>query len=305
MSASAPQATRPAAPRAGSQTGSQDRPQVLRPDRKKNRLVYNLVGLVVFVFMAFPVYWLIISSLRPNHEIRSYDQTLWPSSITFDNFQRAVNQPNFGTAIQSSLIVCGVAVLGGMLLATIAAFAIGRFRFRGRKFFMIVLLTVQLLPPTAMLIPIYIQLNDLGGLNEYWGVIVIYLVSTLPFATWMIRGFVINIPPELEESAMVDGCSRMGAFWRVTFPLLAPGLAAAAIFSLITAWNEYLLAYVVLQDNDKYTLNVWLMNFTTSRGIDYGALMASSTLIAIPVVAFFLLVQKYMATGLTSGAVKG
>ncbi|MFB7272953.1 carbohydrate ABC transporter permease [Streptomyces sp. NPDC056244] len=279
--------------------------QVLRPDRKKNRIGYNILGLAVFVLMAFPVYWLLISALRPNHEIRSYDQTLWPSSLTFDNFRRAVEQPNFGTAIQSSLIVCGVAVLGGMLLATIAAFAIGRFRFRGRKFFMIVLLTVQLLPPTAMLIPIYIQLNDLGGLNEYWGVIVIYLVSTLPFATWMIRGFVINIPPELEESAMVDGCSRMGAFWRVTFPLLAPGLAAAAIFSLITAWNEYLLAYVVLQDNEKYTLNVWLMNFTTSRGIDYGALMAASVLIAIPVVAFFLLVQKYMATGLTSGAVKG
>ncbi|MER8087227.1 MULTISPECIES: carbohydrate ABC transporter permease [unclassified Streptomyces] len=280
-------------------------PQVLRPDRKKSRLGYNIAGLIAFVLMAFPVYWLVVSSLRPNAEIRSYDQTLWPSSITFDNFSRAIKQPNFGTAIESSLIVCGVAVLGGMLLATIAAFAIGRFQFRGRKFFMIVLLVVQLLPPTAMLIPIYIQLNDLGGLNEYWGVIVIYLVSTLPFATWMIRGFVINIPPELEESAMVDGCSRMGAFWRVTFPLLAPGLAAAAIFSLITAWNEYLLAYVVLQDNDKYTLNVWLMNFTTSRGIDYGALMAASTLIAIPVVAFFLLVQKYMATGLTSGAVKG
>ncbi|MFJ9678766.1 carbohydrate ABC transporter permease [Streptomyces sp. NPDC101194] len=280
-------------------------PQVLRPDRKKSRIGYNIAGLVAFVLMAFPVYWLIVSSLRPNAEIRSYDQTLWPTSITFDNFSRAIKQPNFGTAIESSLIVCGVAVLGGMLLATIAAFAIGRFRFRGRKFFMIVLLVVQLLPPTAMLIPIYIQLNDLGGLNEYWGVIVIYLVSTLPFATWMIRGFVINIPQELEESAMVDGCSRMGAFWRVTFPLLAPGLAAASIFSLITAWNEYLLAYVVLQDNDKYTLNVWLMNFTTSRGIDYGALMAASTLIAIPVVAFFLLVQKYMATGLTSGAVKG
>ncbi|MFJ9207649.1 carbohydrate ABC transporter permease [Streptomyces sp. NPDC102264] len=301
MSASTSQALRPDTER-GTAPGAG---QVLRQDRKKNRLVYNILGLAVFVLMAFPVYWLLISALRPNHEIRSYDQTLWPSSLTLDNFQRAIDQPNFGTAIQSSLIVCGVAVIGGMLLATIAAFAIGRFRFRGRKFFMIVLLVVQLLPPTAMLIPIYIQLNDLGGLNEYWGVIVIYLVSTLPFATWMIRGFIVNIPPELEESAMVDGCSRMGAFWRVTFPLLAPGLAAAAIFSLITAWNEYLLAYVVLQDNDKYTLNVWLMNFTTSRGIDYGALMAASTLIAIPVVAFFLLVQKYMATGLTSGAVKG
>ncbi|MBT2506305.1 carbohydrate ABC transporter permease [Streptomyces sp. ISL-98] len=280
-------------------------PQVLRPDRKKNRLLFNVVGLLAFVVMAFPVYWLVISALRPNSEIRSYDQTLWPSSITFDNFQRAINMPNFGTAIQSSLIICVTAVVGAMVLSTIAAFAIGRFRFFGRKAFMMVLLVVQLLPPTAMLIPIYIQLNDLGGLNEYWGVTIIYLVSTLPFATWMIRGFVINIPKELEESAMVDGCSRMGAFWRVIFPLLAPGLAAASIFSLINAWNEYLLAYVVLQDNDKYTLNVWLMNFTTSRGVDYGALMAASTLIAIPVVVFFMIVQKKMASGLTSGAVKG
>ncbi|MFJ4469098.1 carbohydrate ABC transporter permease [Streptomyces sp. NPDC089424] len=277
-----------------------------RPDRKKpSRHFYNAVGLVAFVVMAFPVYWLVVSALRPNIEIRSYDQKLWPTSLTFDNFRRAVDEPNFGTAIQSSLIICVTAVVGAILLSTIGAFAIARFRFAGRKIFMIALLVVQLLPPTAMLIPLYIQLNDLGAINEYWGVIVIYLVTTLPFATWMIRGFVVNIPLELEEAALVDGCSRMGAFWRVVFPLLAPGLAAASIFSLINAWNEYLLAYIVLQDNDKYTLNVWLMNFTTSRGTDYGALMAASTLIAIPVVAFFMIVQKKMAAGLTSGAVKG
>lgn len=280
--------------------------QILKPDRKKkSRIVYNVIGLLTFVVMIFPVYWLVISALRPNAEIRSYDQTLWPSSVTFDNFSRAMDYANFGTAVKSSLIICVTAVVGAMLMATIAAYAIGRFRFFGRKGFMIVLILVQLLPPTAMLIPIYLQLNDLGALNEYWGVIIIYLVSTLPFATWMIRGFVINIPKELEESAMVDGCSQMGAFWRIVFPLLAPGLAAASIYSLINAWNEYLLAYVVLQDNDKYTLNVWLANFTTSRGVDYGALMAASTLIAIPVVAFFMFIQKKMAAGLTSGAVKG
>ncbi|MGW1975848.1 carbohydrate ABC transporter permease [Streptomyces sp. NPDC001889] len=260
---------------------------------------------MTFLVMIFPVYWLVVSSLRPNREIRSYDQTLWPSSITFDNFSRAVSYENFGTAIKSSLIVSLTAVVGAMVMATVAAYAIGRFRFYGRRVFMVVLILVQLLPPTAMLIPIYLQLNDFGALNEYWGVIVIYLVSTLPFATWMIRGFVINIPKELEESAMVDGCTQMGAFWRIIFPLLAPGLAAASIYSLINAWNEYLLAYIVLQDNDKFTLNVWLTNFTTSRGVDYGALMAASTMIAIPVVIFFMFIQKKMATGLTSGAVKG
>ncbi|MGW0732946.1 carbohydrate ABC transporter permease [Streptomyces sp. NPDC002851] len=272
---------------------------------RKNRLGYNILGLAVTVVMAFPVYWLVVSALRPNHEIRSYDQTLWPSSITFDNFQRAVNQPNFTTAIQSSLIVAISAVLGGMVIATLAALAIGRFRFFGRKPLLMVLILVQMLPPTAMLIPIYTQLNAMGGLNEYWGLIVVYLVSTLPFAVVMIRGFVVNIPVELEESAMVDGCTRMGAFRRVIFPLLAPGLAAASIFALVNAWNEYLFAYILMNDNDKYTLNVWLMTFTTEQGTDYGALMAASTLIAIPVVIFFMVIQKKMATGLTSGAVKG
>ncbi|MFF5724000.1 carbohydrate ABC transporter permease [[Kitasatospora] papulosa] len=279
--------------------------QVLRPDRKRNRLGYNVLALVTAALMAFPVYWLIVSSLRPNHEIRSYDQTLWPSSLTFDNFARAVKQDNFATAIQSSLIVSVTAVVGGMIIATLAALAIGRFRFFGRKALMMVMILVQMLPPTAMLIPIYLQLNALGGIDEYWGLIVVYLVSTLPFATIMIRGFVINIPVELEESAMVDGCTRMGAFRRVIFPLLAPGLAAASIFALVNAWNEYLFAYILINDNSKYTLNVWLMTFTTERGTDYGALMAASTLISIPVVIFFMIIQGKMATGLTSGAVKG
>ncbi|MFD6281366.1 carbohydrate ABC transporter permease [Streptomyces sp. NPDC060209] len=279
--------------------------QVLRPDRKRNRLGYNILALVTAALMAFPVYWLIVSSLRPNHEIRSYDQTLWPSSLTFDNFARAVKQDNFATAIQSSLIVSVTAVVGGMIIATLAALAIGRFRFFGRKALMMIMILVQMLPPTAMLIPIYLQLNALGGIDEYWGLIVVYLVSTLPFATIMIRGFVINIPVELEESAMVDGCTRMGAFRRVIFPLLAPGLAAASIFALVNAWNEYLFAYILINDNSKYTLNVWLMTFTTERGTDYGALMAASTLISIPVVIFFMIIQGKMATGLTSGAVKG
>lgn len=137
--------------------------QKLRPDRKKSRGVYDVLGLLFAVVMAFPVYWLVISSLRPNHEIRSYDQTLWPSSLTFDNFARAVDQPNFSTAVQSSLIVSVTAVVGGMIIATLAALAIGRFRFFGRRALLMVLILVQMLPPTAMLIPIYAQLNAMGA----------------------------------------------------------------------------------------------------------------------------------------------
>ncbi|MFI5725952.1 carbohydrate ABC transporter permease [Streptomyces cyaneofuscatus] len=279
--------------------------QALRPDRKKSRLHLDILGLGIAAVMIFPVYWLVISALRPNQEIRSYDQTLWPTSITFDNFVRAIDQPNFTTAIQSSLIVAVTAVVGGMIIATLAALAIGRFRFFGRKPLLLIMILVQMLPPTAMLIPIYAQLNAMGGIDEYWGLIVVYLVATLPFATIMIRGFVVNIPVELEESAMVDGLTRFGAFRKVVFPLLAPGLAAASIFALVNAWNEYLFAYILINDNSKYTLNVWLMTFTTERGTDYGALMAASTMIALPVVIFFMIIQKKMAAGLTSGAVKG
>lgn len=306
--ASAPEADAEAhipAPEVGAETPSTAPRRVVRPARKKSRFWYNVLGLIAFVVMAFPVYWLLVSAFRPNREIRSYDQTLWPDSFTFDNFVRATHTRFFWTAVQSSLVICITSVIGALLIGTVAAFAIGRFNFVGRRPFMMVLIMVQMLPPTAMLIPIYLQLNSLGGLNEYWGVIIVYMVSVLPFTTWMVRGFVVNVPRELEDSAMVDGCSRMGAFRRVVLPLLAPGLAAASIFALITAWNEYLFAYVLLQDNDKYTLNVWLMNFTTSRGTDYGGLMAGSVMVAVPVVIFFMLVQKKMATGLTSGAVKG
>ncbi|GAA1901260.1 carbohydrate ABC transporter permease [Streptomyces sodiiphilus] len=279
--------------------------QRLRPDRKNRRAGYNLAGLLVFVVMAFPVYWMVATAVRPPREIRSWDQTLWPSSFSLDGFRTAIEMNFFWSSVRTSLIVAPVTVLAAMVLALLAAFAIGRFRFYGRRALLIVLVLVQLLPPLAMLIPLYLQLNAMGGLNQYWSLIVVYTVAALPFSVWMLRGFIINIPKDLEESAMVDGCTRMGAFWRVVFPLIGPGVAATSVFALVNTWNEYLLAYVVMQDNERWTLPVWMMSMTTQRGTNYGALMAASILIALPVVIFFMLVQRKMATGLTSGAVKG
>lgn len=274
--------------------------------QKKNRRTgWNVLGLITVVIMGFPVYWMIITALRPSEEILSYHQKLYPSSVTLSQFKRAMDMPNFWDNVKSSVIISSFAVVIAVGVGLLSAYAIGRFRFWGRRGLMIALLLVQMIPPTSMLIPIYIQLNDMGGLNQYWGVIVVYAASTLPFSVWMLRGFIINIPRELEESAMVDGCSQMGAFRRVVLPLLAPGLVATAIYALMTAWNEYLFAYVLLQDNDKYTLSIWLLKFTGQRGTDYGALMAGSILIALPVVIFFLLVQRKVASGLTAGAVKG
>ncbi|MCZ4120171.1 carbohydrate ABC transporter permease [Streptomyces sp. H39-S7] len=279
--------------------------KVTYKSKKKNRAGWNVLGLLVFVVMGFPVYWMVITALRPSTEILSYHQKLWPSSITFDQFDRAMDMPNFWDNVKSSVIISVFAVLIAIGVGLLAAYALGRFHFWGRRGLMITLLLIQMIPGTSMLIPIYIQLNDMGGLNEYWGVIIVYAATTLPFSVWMLRGFIVNIPKELEESAMVDGCSQMAAFRRVVFPLLAPGLVAASIYALMTAWNEYLFAYVLLQDNDKYTLSIWLLNFTGQRGTDFGALMAGSILVALPVVIFFVMVQRKVASGLTAGAVKG
>jgi len=164
---------------------------------------------------------------------------------------------------------------------------------------------VQMVPLNALVIPIYLLLDSVNQVDSLLGVIAYYLAVVLPFMVWTLRGFVHNIPPDLEEAAMVDGASRVGAFMRIVFPLVAPGLVATAIFGFIQAWNEYIIAYVLLSSSSKQTLTIWLASFTTQHGTDWGGLMAGATLTSLPVVVFFLLVQRRVAGGLTAGAVKG
>jgi len=162
-----------------------------------------------------------------------------------------------------------------------------------------------MVPLNALVIPIYLLLDSVGQVDSLLGVIAYYMAVVLPFMIWTLRGFVHNIPVDLEEAAMVDGASRVGAFMRIVFPLVAPGLVATAIFGFIQAWNEYIIAYVLLSSSSKQTLTIWLASFTTQHGTDWGGLMAGATLTALPVVVFFLLVQRHVAGGLTAGAVKG
>jgi N,N'-diacetylchitobiose transport system permease protein len=164
---------------------------------------------------------------------------------------------------------------------------------------------VQMAPFEALLIPFFLMLRGLNLLNQLPALILIYFIFTMPFTIWTLRGFVISIPRELEEAAMVDGASRFQAFMRVVFPLLAPGMVATSIFAFITAWNEFLYAFVFMTDEAKYTLPVWLASFRTAFGTDWGATMAASSLFTIPVLIFFLIVQRRLVSGLTAGAVKG
>jgi len=269
------------------------------------RVIYNVIGLAVFAVMIFPIYWMVTTALKPGTEILSLTPYWVPSRITLDNFQSAMQVPFFWNDVVNSLTVVLTVVAISIVVAFLAAVAVARFGFKGRTAFIVMVIGVQMVPLNALVIPIYLLLDSVGQVDSLLGVIAYYMAVVLPFMIWTLRGFVHNIPVDLEEAAMVDGATRVGAFMRIVFPLVAPGLVATAIFGFIQAWNEYIIAYVLLSSPEKQTMTIWLASFTTQHGTDWGGLMAGATLTALPVVVFFLLVQRHVAGGLTAGAVKG
>ena len=277
-----------------------------RPARRPVRLAANVVGVVAFLMCVFPVYWMVNSSLLPRNKIRNPDPTWVPFGGTLDNYRTVFDGNQFLDALKMSLMVTLLTILVALTFAFLAAVAVSRFRFRGRKSFVVALLVIQMIPVEGLFISQYKMLEGMNLLNTVGGLSLVYVASVLPFTIWTLRGFVAGVPFELEEAAMIDGCSRVQAFFRVTFPLLAPGLVATGVFGFIQAWNEFTLAVVVMTREDKKTLPLWLSTFTdVNRGTDWGGIMAGSTLIAIPVVIFFLVVQGRLVAGRTSGAVEG
>jgi len=273
--------------------------------RRVTRLLLNAAALLLFVVTVFPIYWMVATGFKRGVDILSFEPKWLPLPATLDNFRTAIGKPYFTMDVVNSMIVVAVTVLVSLALAFLAALAAARFQFRGRKALVVMLIVVQMVPLEALIIPIYLMLDRAGQTDRLAGIIVTYMTFVLPFTIWTLRGFIINIPVELEEAAMVDGCTRAGAFRRILFPLVAPGLVATAVFSFILVWNDYLIAYVLLQSPERQTLGIWLASFTTNHGTDWGGVMAGSTLYAIPVVVFFLLVQRRVVSGLTAGAVKG
>jgi N,N'-diacetylchitobiose transport system permease protein len=274
--------------------------------RHAHRTLWNIVGVAVFLVMIFPVYWMISTAFKPDDQVYSLTPTWIPLHPTLRHFSDAVHRPFFWTDVKNSLIVVVFTVLVSLTLAFVAAVALAKYRFTGRKTFILLIIGIQMLPGAGMIIPLYVVLARYHQVNALSGVIITYLTFALPFCVWTLRGFILGIPKDLEEAAMVDGSTRLGAFTKILLPLVAPGLVATSIFAFITSWNEYIFARILLNDQSKQTVTVWLSFFLgTSRQTDWAGLMAASTLTAIPVVVFFLLVQKRIAFGLTQGAVRG
>jgi N,N'-diacetylchitobiose transport system permease protein len=274
--------------------------------RRVRQAGWNALGLAIFVVMVFPVFWMISTAFKSNDQIVGLKPTWFPLHPTLSHFRAAIDKPFFWEDVKNSLIVVSVTVAISIVLAFLAAIALARYKFGGRKLFVVLVIGIQMLPQAGLIIPLYVVLARYHQVNALSGLIVTYMTFVLPFCVWTLRGFLLGIPKELEESAMVDGSTRVGVFLKILLPLMGPGLVATSVFAFVTTWNEYIFARVLLNDQSKQTVTVWLSYFLgSSRHTDWGALMAASTLTAIPVVVFFLLVQRRIAFGLTAGAVKG
>ncbi|HVL63314.1 MULTISPECIES: carbohydrate ABC transporter permease [Microbacterium] len=277
-----------------------------RPRRVVSRVFLNVAALVVIVASLFPVYWMVNTSLLPASAVRSTTPHWWPDEFTLSNYQEALTDDSLLNALFNSVAVTGLTLVVTLVFAFLGAVAVSRFRFRSRTSFIVAILVIQMIPAEAMIVSVFRVLDGWYLLNTIIGLSFVYIATVLPFTIWTLRGFVNGVPADLEEAAMIDGCSRAGAFWRITFPLLAPGLIATGVFAFIQAWNEFVFALVIMTRPESLTLPIWLRAFVqATKATDWALVMAASTIMAVPVIVFFLFVQHRMTSGLVAGAVKG
>jgi N,N'-diacetylchitobiose transport system permease protein len=259
----------------------------------------------VLVFTLFPAFLMV--SMAVDERASAGKRSLLPTALTLEHFSFVLDEGRFTTYLRNSFLVALGTVAASGLLALLAAVAVSRFRFRFRTSVLVMILIVQMVPLEALVIPLFIQARELQLLNRLLGLVVVYVAFSLPIAIWMLRGFVAAVPKEIEEAAYVDGASWRRMFWSILMPLVAPGLVAVSVFSFIIAWNEFIFAltFNTAGDPEKYTAAVGLRRFFGQYRNNWGAIMAGSTLITVPVMLFFVAVQRRLSTGLVAGAVKG
>ncbi len=265
---------------------------------------YVVLGILA-VIVLFPFYWMIVTSLKSEDQMRSLVSMFWPSPVIFENYQQLISKTEFVSWYGNSVLVSVSSTFVATAIGTIGAYALARLKFLGRGFMASATLITYLVPPSILFIPLYAQIKNLGLSNSLWGLVATYPSFTVPFVTWLLMGYFESIPEELEESAMIDGATRFGAFYRIVLPLAAPGVLAASLYAFTQAWNEFLYSLVFITDGRLRTLPVGLASFITGDVYGWGYLMAGAVLTTLPVIAAYIYLQKYMVEGLTAGSVKG
>ena len=270
------------------------------------RRVASYAVLALFTaFAVYPVLQVLTVSLRPADRLLSTSLEIIPENATWDNYLSLFRDRPFLLWMWNSTLISFAVTVTGVALASTAGYAFSRFRFIGKNIGLLSLLTTQMFPATMLLLPLYIMLIKLGLINTYLGIIVIYIATALPFTIWTMKGYYDTIPFSLEEAARIDGCNQFQAFTRVILPLAAPALVITALFAFMTAWSEYLVAAQILQDSTLWTLPLGLKSFESNMSTEWGLYGASSIIVTIPVVVLFLLLSRYLISGLTLGSVKG
>ena len=268
-------------------------------------LTYTLLGMLV-VLVIGPFLWMLVGSFRPTYEhMQLQGQSLWIQNPTAENYRRLFAEYDFARYFLNSTFVALVTAIFATSISAFAGYSLARFRFPGRGLVGFLILTTQMLPAVAIIIPLFLWFKQFGLIDTYLALLVAYNAFAIPFCTWMLRGFFASIPPELEEAAQVDGASQFGAFLKIVLPLSAPGLLATAIFSFILAWQEFLFAVTFTSKAELRTLTVGIASMRGKDVIDWGLLNAGVVVTMIPLAILFVLVQRHLVQGLTSGAIKG
>ncbi|HYU03648.1 MAG TPA: carbohydrate ABC transporter permease [Jatrophihabitantaceae bacterium] len=278
-----------------------------RAKRRYATWAWNTLAMVLAVVIGFPIYWMLITAFKRSSDITTLTPQFWPAHPSLRGFSDVLHDPIFIDDMRNSAIITLSAVLISLVIGFFGAMAIARFRFLGRKVFIFAVLIVQMIPLLALTIPMSLLLDSVHLKNALLGVIIAYLMFSMPYTVWTLRTFIANVPPELDEAALVDGCSRWQVFYKIILPLVGPGLIATGVYGWILAWNEFVLANTLLLTNDKQTLMIYLLIFQSSpvHGADWSGLMAAATLTSLPVVVLFVIFQSRISAGLTAGAVKG
>mgnify|MGYP005845415149 FL=1 len=267
-------------------------------------LVSYLLLAVMLIFLLFPFYWTFVTSVKPESELYGKTVTYWPKQATVESYRRLFSDYNFIRPMTNSLIVAASTTLVSLTVSLLAAYAFSRFQFKGRKFLMTLFLTNNMFPTVLLLIPLYAIMRKLGILYTPFALILAYTTFTIPFSIWLLNGYLADLPPSLEEAAMVDGANRAQAFIRIVLPVLMPCIVATGAYVFMTSWNEYTFAVMFTNEANR-TIPVSLKNLIGQLGVEWGMLTAGGIITIIPVCFMFFFAQKRLIEGLTAGAVKG
>lgn len=276
--------------------------------KRVKKIITVILVILVCMFALFPFVWMISTSFKPANEVYSKTPSFIPIEPTVEGYTEMLTTQSstfdFPQWLTNSVIVALLTTVFSMIIATLGGYGLSRFRFRGRGFLSYFILTTQVLPGSLLIIPLYVIMGNLQLLDTRIGLVAAYCTFSVPFCTWMMKGFFDTIPISLEEAARVDGAGRFRIFSTVVLPLTVPGLVATGIFSFINGWNEYLFASTFMKSYENWTLPVGIASFQGQYTTNWGTLMAGAVLITIPVVILFLLLQKHLVSGMTAGAVK-